>query len=152
MKNLILIVMALILAGCAAMGNALGSQSEIEQNKEKWQDAGISHYRYNLSISCFCVFTQDMPLIIEVQDGQVVSMEFQSGNEIDPSFLELFEKYATIDRVFTEVEAGLNGGADNVVVTYDPTYGFPTQVTLDFEQQAADDEIYLTLSDLEVLP
>lgn len=152
MKNLILIVMALILAGCAAMGSALGSQSEIEQNKEKWQDAGISHYRYNLFISCFCVFTQDMPLIIEVQDGKVVSMEFQSGNEIDPSLLELFEKYATIDRVFTEVEAGLNGGADNVVVTYDPTYGFPNQVTLDFEQQAADDEIYLTLSDLEVLP
>jgi hypothetical protein len=152
MKKLILIVMALILAGCAAMGNALGSQSEIEQNKEKWQDAGISHYRYNLFISCFCVFTQDMPLIIEVQDGEVVSMEFQSGKEIDPSLLELFEKYATIDRVFTEVEAGLNGAADNVVVTYDPTYGFPTEVTLDFEQQAADDEIYLTLSNLEVLP
>jgi hypothetical protein len=144
--------MALILAGCAAMGSALGSQSEIEQNKEKWQDAGISHYRYNLFISCFCVFTQDMPLVIEVQDGKVVSMEFQSGNEIDPSLLELFEKYATIDRVFTEVEAGLNGAADNVVVTYDSTYGFPTEVTLDFEQQAADDELYLTLSDLEVLP
>jgi hypothetical protein len=152
MKNLTLIVMALVLAGCSAMDSALGSQSEIEQNKEKWQDAGISHYRYNLFISCFCVFTQDMPLIIEVQDGEVVSMEFQSGNEIDPSLLELFEKYATIDRVFTEVEAGLNGGADNVVVTYDPTYGFPTQVTLDFEEQVADDEIYLTLSDLEVLP
>ena len=152
MKNLILIVMTLILAGCAAMGNALGSQSEIEQNKEKWQDAGISHYRYHLSISCFCVFVENMPLVIEVQDSEVVSMEYQNGNEIDPSLLELFEKYATIDRVFAEVEAGLNGAADNVVVTYDPTYGFPTQVTLDFEQQAADDEIYLTLSNLEVLP
>ena len=152
MKKLILIVMTLILAGCAAMGSALGNQSEIEQNKEKWQDAGISHYRYNLFISCFCVFTEDMPLIIEVQDGKVVSMEFQSGKEIDPSLQELFDKYATIDRIFAEVEAGLNGGADNVVVKYDPTYGFPTEVTIDFEQQAADDEIYLTLSNFEELP
>lgn len=151
MKKLIFIVMTLILAACVS-ANALGSQSEIEQNKEKWQDAGISHYRYHLFISCFCVFTQDMPLIIEVQDGKVVSMEYQSGNKIDPSLLELFEKYATIDRVFTEVEAGLNGAADNVVVKYDPTYGFPTEVTIDFEEQAADDEIYLTLSSFEELP
>src|SRR5215213_20332 len=117
MKKLILIVMTLILAACAS-ANALGNQSEIEQNREKWQNAGISHYRYHLAISCFCVFTQDMPLIIEVQNGKVVSMEFQSGNKIDPSLTELFEKYATIDRVFAELEAGLYGAADGVTVKY----------------------------------
>jgi hypothetical protein len=143
--------MTLILAACAS-ANALGRPSEIEQNRQKWQDANISHYRFHLFIGCFCIFTEDMPLIIEVQDGEIVSMELSSGKEIDPSLLELFNKYATIDRVFAEVEAGLNGGADNVVVKYDPTYGFPTEVTLDFETQAADDEIYLTLSDFEALP
>lgn len=151
MRKLILIVMAFILAACAS-ANALGSPSEIEQNKEKWQDAGISHYRYNLFISCFCIFVENMPLVIEVQDGEVVSMEYQNGNEIDPSLLELFGKYATIDRIFAEVEAGLNGAADNVVVKYDATYGFPTEVTIDVEQQAADDELYLTISDFEELP
>jgi len=151
MKKLILIVMALILTACAS-ANTLGSQSEIEQNQEKWQDAGISHYRYNLAISCFCVFTQDMPLIIEVQDGKVVSMEYQNGNEIDPSLLELFEKYAMIDRIFAELKAGLNGAADEVIVKYDPTYGFPTEVRIDVEKQATDDELYLTLSNFEKLP
>ena len=151
MKKLILIVMTLILAACAS-ANALGNQSEIEQNREKWQNAGISHYRYHLAISCFCVFTQDMPLILEVQDGKVVSMEFQSGNKIDPSLTELFEKYATIDRVFAELEAGLNGAADEVIVKYDPTYGFPTEATIDVEKQATDDELYLTLSNFEKLP
>ena len=152
MKKLILIVMALVLAACTAVGNAMGSQSEIEQNQGKWQDASISHYRYHLSISCFCVFTQDMPLIIEVQDGKVISMEYQSGKAIEPSLLELFEKYATIDRVFAELEADLNGAADEVTVKYDPTYGFPTEVTIDFEKQATDDELYLTLSNFEKLP
>jgi len=151
MKKLILIVMALILTACAS-ANTLGSQSEIEQNQEKWQDAGISHYRYHLAISCFCVFTQDMPLIIEVQDGKVVSMEYQNGNEIDPSLLELFEKYAMIDRIFAELKAGLNGAADEVIVKYDPTYGFPTEVRIDVEKQATDDELYLTLSNFEKLP
>ena len=54
--------------------------------------------------------------------------------------------------LFAELEAGLNGGADNVVVAYDPTYGFPTEITLDFEEQAADDELYLSISDFEALP
>jgi len=151
MKKLILIVMALLLAACASV-NALGNQSEIEQNQAKWQDAAISHYRYDLSISCFCVFTQDMPLNIEVQDGKVVSMQYKSGKEIDPSLLELFEKYATIDRTFAELKADLNGAADEVIAKYDPTHGFPTQVTIDVEKQATDDELYLTLSNFEKLP
>ena len=152
MKKLLVLFMALVLAACTAVGSAMGSQSEIEQNKEAWRDANISHYRYELFISCFCAFNEDMPLLIEVQDGKVVSMEFQSGKEIDPSLNELFDKYATIDRIFAEVEAGLNGAADNVVVKYDPTYGFPTEVTIDVEQQAADDELYLTISHFEQLP
>ena len=151
MKKLILIVMAFLLAACAS-ANALGSQSEIEQNQGKWQDASISHYRYDLSISCFCVFTQDMPLTIEVQDGKVISMEYKNGNEIDPSLTELFEKYATIDRIFTELKADLNGAADEVIAKYDPTSGFPTEVTIDVEKQATDDELYLTLSNFEKLP
>jgi len=152
MKKLLFIFLTLALAACSAVGNAMGSQSEIEQNREKWQNANISHYRYHLSITCFCVFSQDMPLVIEVQDGEVVSMEFQSGNEIDASSRELFEKYATIDRLFTELEADINGAADEVTVKYDPTYGFPTEVTIDFVKEATDDELYLSLSNFEALP
>jgi hypothetical protein len=151
MKKLILIVMAFLLAACAS-ANALGSQSEIDQNQGKWQNADISHYRYDLSISCFCVFTQDMPLTIEVQEGKVISMEYKNGNEIDSSLLELFQKYASIDRIFTELKADLNGAADEVIAKYDPTYGFPTEVTIDVEKQATDDELYLTLSNFEKLP
>lgn len=152
MKKLLLILMTLVLAACTAIGNAMGSQSEIEQNKEKWQNANISHYRYHLFLSCFCVFNEDMPLIIEVQDGEVVSMELQSGKEIDANLLELFDKYATIDRIFAELEADLNGAADKVVVEYDPTYGFPTKADIDFVEEAIDDELYLSLSNFEELP
>ena len=152
MRKLLLIVMTLALAACTAIGSAMGSQSEIEQNKEKWESANISHYRYQLHISCFCVFVENMPLVIEVQDGKVVSMEYQNGNEIDPSIHELFDKYATIDRLFAELEAGLNGAADKVAVEYDATYGFPTKADIDVEEMAIDDELYLTLSNFEKLP
>ena len=152
MSKLLLIIIALVLSACSAIAGAAGSQSEIEKNKEKWQDAGISHYRYDLNISCFCAFRGDMPLVIEVQDGKVVSMQYQSGKAIEDVNHELFDKYATIDRLIAELEADLNGAADKVTVEYDPTYGFPTKADIDFIEQAIDDELYLTVSNFEKLP
>ena len=79
-------------------------------------------------------------------------MEFQNGNAIDEGSRELFEKFATIDRIFAEIEADLAGAADQVTVTYDPTYGFPVDLTIDYVQEATDDELYITVSDFETLP
>ena len=152
MKKLLLPFIALALVAVALTAYAMGNRSESDRNLQKWQGAGISHYRYNLFISCFCVFNENMPLVIEVKDGEVVSMQFQNGKPIDPTFLELFNRYSTIDRLFSDLEANINGGADEVVVEYDPTYGFPIQVTIDYIQEAADDELYLTISEFEVLP
>ena len=151
MRRIFYILTALVLAACS-LGNAAGGQSEIEQNKEKWQNQGISHYRYHLLVGCFCVFRGDMPLIIEVQDGKAVSMEYQSGNEIEPPNREIFKKYETIDLIFAELEAGLNGAADEVTVQYDPAYGFPAEASIDAVKEAVDDELYLTVSNFEVLP
>ncbi|HLO14913.1 MAG TPA: DUF6174 domain-containing protein, partial [Anaerolineales bacterium] len=114
MRKLLFIFISLALAACS-----MGSQSDIERNQQKWQDANIPHYRFNLFVGCFCVFSQDMPLIVEVQNGEIVSMAYQSGKEIDPSVRELFEKYGTIDRIFSELAKDMNGEADKVVVTYD---------------------------------
>ena len=147
MRRLVFVFITLALAACS-----LGSQTEIERNKEKWQDANILHYRFNLFVGCFCVFSQDMPLVIEVQNGKVVSLEYQSGKEIDAGSRELFDRYATIDRIFAELEKDLNGDADEVVVKYDPTFGFPTEVNIDFIKDAIDDEQALTVSNFEKLP
>lgn len=146
MRKLLFIVITLALSACSLRG-----QTEVERNQEKWQEAGISHYRYELFVGCFCVFSQDMPLVVEVQDGEVVSMEYQSGNEIDAANRETFEKYSTIDRIYSELEADLEK-ADEVIVTYDPTYGFPTKINIDYIKDAIDDELALTVSNFEPLP
>ncbi|HEY2980127.1 MAG TPA: DUF6174 domain-containing protein [Anaerolineales bacterium] len=127
--------------------------TDLDRNRQTWQGAGITHYRYSLFISCFCAFTQRMPLSIEVRDGEVVSIAYSDGGALvptDPNF-ENFSQYATIDRVFAELETDLNGEADQVTVTYDPTYGYPAEIQIDFVKNAADDELSLAVSNLEVL-
>ena len=157
MKKLLLVVLALVLSACSSVANAGQPKSELDLAREKWQAANISHYRFNLFISCFCIFNENMPLVIEVNNGEVVSMEYQNGNEIDPQFLELFNRYATIDKLFEGLASGFDfagddqGAAEKVTVEYDATYGFPTKIDIDFIEQAIDDELYLTISDFEPL-
>jgi len=147
MKKIILITLVLILAACSAGG------SEFSRNQQKWTDANITHYRFALSIGCFCAFRSQMPLVVEVLNGNVVSMIGADGvviAETDPSY-GTFTQYATIDHLFSELEADLND-ADEITVTYDPTYGFPTDINIDFIKNAMDDELYLSASGLEILP
>ena len=161
MKKLLLVILAIVLSACATVANAGEPKSEVEQARDKWQAANISHYRFNLFLGCFCIFTENMPLVIEVKDGQVVSMEYQNGKEIDPSLMEIFQRYETIDKIFDGIERGfkIEGNvdtagdvADEVTVTYDATYGYPTQVNIDFIKDAVDDELSLQITNFEALP
>jgi hypothetical protein len=143
-----LAVMVLILAACSA-----AAPSEYEQNLKKWEEAQISHYRYQLFIGCFCPFVEDMPLTIEVKNGDVVSIARADGTFVNPADApyESYTVYATIDRVFLELEAALAGEADEVIVAYDPLYGFPASIAIDRIKEAIDDELSVQVSGFEVL-
>lgn len=148
MRKILFLVLAIMLTACSA----IQPKSEVDRARDKWQNANIAHYRFHLFIGCFCAYTQDMPLIVEVKDGEVVSMKYQSGKEIESGNVEYFQRFATIDKIFDELKKDLDGAADKVTVEYDETYGFPKQVSIDYIQQAADDELGLTVSEFEKLP
>ncbi|MBL8101901.1 MAG: hypothetical protein JNM02_05175 [Anaerolineales bacterium] len=148
MKKFILLMLMVILTACSA-----AAPTDLDRNRQTWQDAGVPHYRFDLFIGCFCVFRDHMPLAIEVQNGEIISMTKPDGTSVemtDPSY-ELFAKYATIDRIFSELETGLKGDADEVTVTYDATYGFPSEIYFDFIREAADDELSIQVSNFEAL-
>ena len=145
MKKIILVVLALIVAACS-------TSSEYDQKLKQWTDAGVSHYRYDLVIGCFCPFSQDMPLTIEVKDGQVVSITNVEGVLLDasnPSY-QYYLEYATIDLLFAELKSEMTE-AEELTVVYDPQYGFPSEVWIDRIKLAVDDEMSLQVTNFEVL-
>ena len=148
MKKITLLLLALILAACSAGG------SELSRNQSKWQDANVTHYRFQLSVGCFCLFRSQMPLTVEVKDGKVVSMIDVNGEAfpMDDPMSELVMKHATIDRLFSELGSDAVQEADNLTMSFDPTYGFPVEVAIDYIELAADDELYLSVSAFEPLP
>jgi hypothetical protein len=149
MKKIILLFLVLILTACST-----GEVTEFSRNQAKWQDADISHYRFELNVGCFCAFRSQMPATVEVQDGEIVSITGADGKPIlvsDP-LNEYVLRFATIDRLFSELESDSFREADKITVTYDPTYGFPSDVSIDFIELAVDDELYLSVSAFEPLP
>ena len=148
MKKITLLLLALILAACSAGG------SELNRNQSMWQDTGINHYRFQLNVGCFCLFRSQMPMTVEVKNGEIVSMTDVNGEAfpLDDPMSEFVLKYATIDRLFSELESDSVREADNLTVSYDPTYGFPAEVAIDFIELAADDELYLSVSAFEPRP
>jgi hypothetical protein len=145
---MLLLVLVLVLAACSA-----APKSELARNHEKWNAANVTGYRMNLFIGCFCGFTDKMPLTVEVRKGEVVSMTYADGTPVSASDMnrEFFDRFATIDRLFADIETGQTSKADKVEITYDPTYGFPSQVNVDAIQNAVDDEYSVQISNFEAL-
>jgi len=148
MKKITLLLLALILAACSAGG------SELSRNQSKWEGAEINHYRFQLSVGCFCLFRSQMPVTVEVKDGEVISIVDVNGEDfpMDDPMSDLVLKHATIDRLFSELGSETVQKADHLTMSFDPTYGFPTEVAIDYIELAADDELYLSASAFEPLP
>ena len=122
--------------------------AELTRNQKNWQAAGIRTYRFQLMVGCYCPMTAMMPITVDVRDGAVVAMTDANGVVVslgDPGS-DFFMKYTTIDGIYAELMSARFAEADKLTITYDPTYGFPSAVSADFIEMAADDELYLGIS------
>jgi hypothetical protein len=157
MKNVLLITLAIVLAACSAAPTepTIPPTLPPSDGSAVWENANVDHYRFVLDLSCFCAFRDQMPLTIEVKGGEIVSITRADGQVVqsdDPSY-ETFVQYGTIDNILSKIEsAQADPEAGEVLVTYDETYGYPADATIDYIELATDDEMYLTISSFEVLP
>jgi len=149
LKKLIFVALACILVAYAIRDGGT------YLHQLKWKSANISHYQFQLSIQCFCMFyLARMPVTVEVQDGEILSIIDSSGTVI-PSENEVFNdlaRLATMDRLFSTLTANLGSRADEFAVTYDFRYGFPTEIRMDRNKNIVDDEWTLNVSGFVALP
>ena len=137
LKTVLLLALASSLAACSL------TESQPEYS-------GPSDYAYTLNVGCFCIVTG--PIRITVEDGEVTGVEELAERERDEPAVD----DVVAERSVTLVELGdivrrARREADKVDVEYDPTYGFPTSVAIDWYKDAVDDEIGYTVSDFTPL-
>jgi hypothetical protein len=107
-------------------------------------------YTYPLGVGCFCM-DSGSPMTVTVADGQVVKAVYgqdatgrgsaQAGEAVDHRY------WKTINDVIAETN---NPKADHVTVDWPAGQDYPNQVSVDPNRETTDDEIFYTISDVQV--
>ncbi|MBV6622343.1 MAG: hypothetical protein KI793_05190 [Rivularia sp. (in: Bacteria)] len=133
-------------------GNVKSLRLEIRKlrfNRRLWRKQKITNYRYTLTNSCFCVPEARGPVIIEVRNGKTVSVTSEAtGEKVNPDF---FQNFDTIPELFNVIRDAINRRADRLDVEYDAKFGYPTNISIDYKFQLADEELFLSVTNFEVI-
>ncbi|HET6940226.1 MAG TPA: DUF6174 domain-containing protein [Nocardioides sp.] len=107
-------------------------------------------YSYTLGVGCFCVGA-GAPITVTVADGQVVKAVYaqdDTGRGGTSAGDPAEQRYwMTINDVIAQAN---DTTADQVTVDWPAGQEWPNQVSVDQHRDMADDEIYYTISDVQV--
>ena len=110
-----------LMAGDTITGS--GQLSELREHRAAWVSHGIDDYRFQLRISCFCGGDITRPVVIEVRDGAIATVEdLETGKAVDDVSV-----YPTITKLFDAAIAERAGGG-HVSVAYDQALGIPVRL------------------------
>ncbi|MFB2896685.1 DUF6174 domain-containing protein [Aerosakkonemataceae cyanobacterium BLCC-F50] len=136
-----------VLAERNLLALASSNSEELRKNQELWAKQKLRNYRYTLRVSCFCPTDLTQPVNINVRSGRTASITPEtSRNRVNREF---FQKYDSIDKLFEIIRSAIAQNAYKVDVKYHPSLGYPTQITIDYNKQMADEELFLTINSLE---
>ena len=143
-----LLLLPILLCAGSACSEVLGvTVSEMDRHRALWISSGVLSYRYDYQRSCECGPDMVRPVRIEVLGGSVMSVTFLDDGESLQS--PTAGAFATIDDLFAKIDEAIESNAESVVVTYHPTLGYPTLLSVDYRREIADDEFTITASNLE---
>ncbi|BEH15791.1 DUF6174 domain-containing protein [Marinobacter shengliensis] len=140
------VILSVLLAGCAGAGKDVSPAGSIEEAKALWQSRGVMGYEVTIEQTCFCPPDLLQPMRVTVREGKVIDIEGLEQPLNHPDILD--ERRLTIEGLLDLVEQA-RGSADKLVVEYDPHYGFPASLEVDYSPFIADDEFSYRLTDFQ---
>lgn len=115
---------------------------EFEAARERWAEAGLDAYQMTLQRICFCPMPDYTgPFEVVVRNGAIETVTLD-GATVDA------ERGETVAALFELIAEAYERGAEEIAVEYDPEWGYPTSVGIDYSTQMADEEIAYRVSDL----
>lgn len=158
MKNFFLLTVSFgILIGCSNQSEFDKRIKSLEDSQAKWTATKVSTYSYEYRQSCFCVFTAEVTVVV---DGSTVVQVLDPGTnepvtvEINGETINILDAYPgmffTINELFEELKEAAKE-ADEMDMTFDADYGYPTQTFIDYYKNAIDDEISYHLKNLKLI-
>jgi hypothetical protein len=102
----------------------------------------VTHYRFQLAVEC--VWCDSRAVTIEVRDGAVVFALDADGNQMDKSTVGKKGKLrgaTTMEGLF-EIATNAFFKAHKATISYNPRYGFPSLIDVDWSELTHDENVY----------
>jgi hypothetical protein len=115
--------------------------------RARWQSSGIVSYELTVRRICYCGFVE--PVRVKVENRVVVSRTVASTGE--PLSAVYAELYPDVPGLFAIVERAASD-ADDLDTTFDATYGFPSKISIDWDEIMVDDEVIYRTEAFTITP
>jgi len=100
-------------------------RSEFVAARNRWQERGPVSYTLAMQVHIDEERQVDDRYVVQVEAGEIVSVQVNGNESSDP----FYEPVYAINELFDEIELWKQYGLE-VEVTYDPTLGHPTEITV----------------------
>ena len=144
MKTLILFINLFLFTSCDNQSNSGNYASEayrnLNKNIELWKASKVKDYSFVIKKSCFCPYEENK--LITVSNGTVKKAKYIPSNTV----INISSKEKVIDAYFDIIQEALDENAYKLTVSYDKTYGYPSDIAIDYDKNMVDEEMYYTLS------
>ena len=148
-----LIGSVLLLPALAACDSITGTddlsreQSRLDRNWDRFQSVAPLSYSYVVRVNCECPTDVTRPVTVWVDRGSIEYLFYEDDGRPVP--LSYASSFPSAEQLFDTIQDGIDRRADQIEVDYDPTYGYPTNVYIDYDRNRADEELSLTTMGLE---
>ena len=117
-------------------------QSRLDQNWDRFQSAAPVSYSYVVRVNCECPTDVTRPVTVWVDRGSIEYLLYEDDGRPVP--FSYSNSFPSVEQLFDAIQDGIDRRADVIDVEYDPTYGYPTSVYIDYDRRVADEELSLT--------
>ncbi len=141
-----LALLTLLLAGAACEApTAPGEIDSLIAARDLWRARGSDSYTYTVNRGCFCVLG-GQTVTVTVSSGAVTAAEYEgSGVAVDKALLTYV---STVPDLFDLIQAALDAKPALFAATYDPVYGYPSRIEIDYSANVMDDELAISARNL----
>ncbi|MEX1183272.1 MAG: DUF6174 domain-containing protein [Gemmatimonadota bacterium] len=133
-------------AACHVLGPGRGALEDLRDSRRRWENSALTDYSFVLQRACFCGMEAMGPVRITVEDGVRTSAIYVESGEPVGSMYE--QHFPTMAGLFDQLEE-MFARADVIEAEYHPTLGYPVEVQIDFITNAIDDELGLSIRDVQ---
>ena len=140
----------MLLAAVCADAAPLGD--ELDAKRRQWQAAGIQSYTYRYQRPCACQKEDRSLFAVTVVDGtvaEVIYIQPETGART-PIAKARQHWYPTIDNLFDQLRDAKAMNAARVEAAYDPRYGYPVRIFVDYDAALTDDDMDVRVSDFQI--